>query len=72
MSDIDVEVLSKYDIKINRTYKGRGCIICEGKDKCYKLLPYGVTSLRLLFEARLLDELRNGSRSRKIISTNGL
>lgn len=59
MSDIDIEVLSKYDIKINRTYKGRGCIICESEGKNYKLLPYAETKCRLSFEADLLNALRN-------------
>lgn len=59
MSEIDIDVLSQYDISINRTYKGRGAIICSGENKSYKLMNYNGTICRLNFISGLMKYIRN-------------
>lgn len=80
MGEIDIDVLSQYDIAINKTGKGRGAIICAGEGKLYKLLPYNGTVCRLNFISGLMKYIRNKgfyyvddivcNRNGELISTN--
>ena len=58
MNEIDIDILSKYDIDIKKTYKGRGAIIVNSVKKSYKLVPYNKTLCRLKFVNELLKHIK--------------
>lgn len=58
MNEIDADIMSKYNIEIKRTYKGRGAVIVVGTDGVYKLVPYNKTLCRLNFVNELLKHIR--------------
>lgn len=58
MNEIDMDILSKYDLDIKKTYKGRGAVIINSDSKAYKLVPYNKTLCRLQFVNEMLKHIK--------------
>lgn len=59
VSDIDEDILLQYDIDINKTFKGRGALMCQSGENFYKLLAYNGTVCRAKFIEELQKSLRD-------------
>ena len=58
MSEIDIEVLSLYDIEIDKMYKGRDSYIIQQGKSVYKLMPFNGSESRIKFLEEMLDKLK--------------
>ncbi|MGN0304739.1 MAG: CotS family spore coat protein [Lachnospiraceae bacterium] len=58
MNDRAVSVLEKYDIEVLRSWRGRGAILCETKTGVKILKEYKGSGLRLLFQQKLLQNIK--------------
>lgn len=54
-----MDILSKYDLDIKKTYKGRGAVIINSDSKAYKLVPYNKTLCRLQFVNEMLKHIKS-------------
>jgi CotS family spore coat protein len=58
LSEIDIEVLSLYDIEIDKMYKGRDSFIIQQGKSVYKLMPFNGSESRIKFLEEMLDKLK--------------
>lgn len=58
MNDKTVGLFDNYEIEVNRTWKGRGAILCESDQGLFILKEYHGPTNKILFQDKLLNHIR--------------
>ncbi len=61
MNDKSIQVLEQYDLQIIKTWRGRGALLAETEDGCYRLCEYRGSEARLAYQEELLNYLSAAS-----------